>query len=643
MLLTYTLISFKIKLLEKNISDLQFSKYEKDFKSFRIKAKDSIKREGFEQRRYGDAFLREDIKEISQRLDQILEMDNDAYLMNRKSIKSDLEQLNKIKTDINITRTDYKKLKKTLNTPITVKIIDKLQNSIELKIWVEKAFKYHKEQDLKVCGFCGNPISDNRWSELSDYFNEEKDRVNKELQNFLLKLEDLKNDFSRLNLPDKEKICINYVSKYEGLRKRITETFACMYDDNVHLRIKKLLEDKKLNPEKSILIEKKINRDFFNCLKIFKDSIKEINEIIENHNNYSEETDEINKICRLYYIKNHFYDNYIEKSKELKDKEKKQECFNEQLDSAKRDLTEINNQLSNQNPNLINEFICKITGHQLFRLSLNKDENAYELERNILGDFEPAYEVSEGEKTIISFAYFISSLQEENKSLEDLIVVIDDPISSLDNKYIYNIINIIKKEIISKKTKQLFILTHNFYFFKKIRRFLQLNKNEKEGEKDKNKNIYQINKNQNSSYIEKGNEFLKTYNNEYMFLANEIKRIYEKTNEEYDYHLGLNVFNCIRRFLEIFLSFKYPKVTKGDGVNKLLNEALEELEKDNIDKNFNNLEFLINEYSHGQITDVELSIDFSKFNDVKSFIENEFFAFMELVDREHFQLLNIRV
>jgi wobble nucleotide-excising tRNase len=89
--------------------------------------------------------------------------------------------------------------------------------------------------------------------------------------------------------------------------------------------------------------------------------------------------------------------------------------------------------------------------------------------------------LSEGEKTFISFLYFYQlciGTDNPNKSSFKKIIVIDDPISSLDNHIMFIVSSIIHKlDIQSKSDKhqfkdtninQIVTLTHNLYFYKEI-------------------------------------------------------------------------------------------------------------------------------------------------------------------------------
>jgi wobble nucleotide-excising tRNase len=77
--------------------------------------------------------------------------------------------------------------------------------------------------------------------------------------------------------------------------------------------------------------------------------------------------------------------------------------------------------------------------------------------------------LSEGEKMIISFLYFIELCKGKRaitETINNKIIIIDDPISSLSHIYVFNIGEMIKREFCnSSKYEQIFILTHSLYFF----------------------------------------------------------------------------------------------------------------------------------------------------------------------------------
>lgn len=134
--------------------------------------------------------------------------------------------------------------------------------------------------------------------------------------------------------------------------------------------------------------------------------------------------------------------------------------------------------------NAINSLI-RNAGIQGIRLIENKSqENTYSLVRS---DGNIARNLSEGEKNFIAFLYFYhlvtGSDNSEGRGADAKIVVIDDPVSSMDSSNLYLISSLIRNlvnvcinaaddsllpGISGTYIKQLFILTHNVYFHKAV-------------------------------------------------------------------------------------------------------------------------------------------------------------------------------
>ena len=103
------------------------------------------------------------------------------------------------------------------------------------------------------------------------------------------------------------------------------------------------------------------------------------------------------------------------------------------------------------------------------------EQNRYQLHR---GDGTLAKDtLSEGEVTFITFLYFYHLCKggrTESSVNTDRIIVIDDPISSLDSNILFVVSSLVKDIIKNVKNddnhqfKQLIILTHNIYFHKEI-------------------------------------------------------------------------------------------------------------------------------------------------------------------------------
>ena len=110
----------------------------------------------------------------------------------------------------------------------------------------------------------------------------------------------------------------------------------------------------------------------------------------------------------------------------------------------------------------------------------SENSNSYCIKRDRDEDSIVYKTLSEGEKTLVTFLYFLemcggSSQQDAPMNLSKRIIVIDDPVSSLSHNYVYEIAHFIysrffemvnnKKEL---RVRQIFVLTHSLYFFHEL-------------------------------------------------------------------------------------------------------------------------------------------------------------------------------
>ena len=159
--------------------------------------------------------------------------------------------------------------------------------------------------------------------------------------------------------------------------------------------------------------------------------------------------------------------------------DKEQEDFNSEISRIKIEIDKQVNIITEQSKMVsnIDEAVISINkrlvelGIDSFKIEkYDKDKAEYKLVRFEESTDNVFESLSEGEKMIISFLYFIEECRGKNDSKtadKKKIVVIDDPISSLSHIYVFNIGRLIKSEFFdsSKFYEQIFVLTHNLYFF----------------------------------------------------------------------------------------------------------------------------------------------------------------------------------
>jgi len=153
------------------------------------------------------------------------------------------------------------------------------------------------------------------------------------------------------------------------------------------------------------------------------------------------------------------------------------------LDAANADLTAkrtrlsaLQNQVTSSKPVIekINKLLASVGFHSFRLRESSTVKDGYSLEREngtIASD-----SLSEGERTFITFLYFAQALQGTPQSpgaTNDLLAVIDDPISSLDSDVLYAVSTLIRRIVadISEskgRVRQLVLLTHNAHFHKEV-------------------------------------------------------------------------------------------------------------------------------------------------------------------------------
>ncbi|WP_142400239.1 AAA family ATPase, partial [Mammaliicoccus vitulinus] len=202
----------------------------------------------------------------------------------------------------------------------------------------------------------------------------------------------------------------------------------------------------------------------------------------------------------------------------------------------------------------------------------NRDDLKMELDEidgrvffKVMRNNKIAFNLSEGERRILSFCYFLTILKDQinlPKSKSEYIIYIDDPISSLDQKHIFSIFSSINSYILKSDIHQLFISTHSLEFLKYLNR-LDIDKKEI--------GHYLIEKSKSEKDSKYKSSFkvmpstLKEFNTEYQYLFNRIfiwnKHIKQKTEETMNKRIE-NAFtdfydlpNILRRFLEIHLFY----------------------------------------------------------------------------------------
>jgi wobble nucleotide-excising tRNase len=166
-----------------------------------------------------------------------------------------------------------------------------------------------------------------------------------------------------------------------------------------------------------------------------------------------------------------------------------------------------------------------------------------------------ADKLSEGEKTAIAFAYFLTSLEGEGEDITRDIVYVDDPISSLDSNHVYAVYALITEHL--HKALQLFVSTHNSEFFSLLKGLWL----ERDYRADSELFYIRRLSDANGAYatLESLPLLLRKYKSEYEFIFAQLHAFAETASpSEHEAYIAPNL---LRRFLEAYLGFRKPCTT----------------------------------------------------------------------------------
>ena len=233
--------------------------------------------------------------------------------------------------------------------------------------------------------------------------------------------------------------------------------------------------------------------------------------------------------------------------------------------------------------------------------------------------------LSEGEKTLITFLYFIekcngSMSKDSDIADKEKLIVIDDPISSLSQNYIYDIASLTHTKIIKgNKFKKVIVLTHSLFFYQELLKLAPQGKDRKGNDRFNDKySLYRLNKKQYTNVQPMNKGELK---NDYQSLWQIIKDVIEGNANP------VVLPNVMRNIIEYYFGF----VHKRDKLSDILNE-LAEKEPEQGHKAFYRY---INRSSHSDPTNIGLMVEVEP----HAYLERFKSIFIESQDEEHYHCM----
>lgn len=414
--------------------------------------------------------------------------------------------------------------------------ISKLGNSD----WVKRGLEYippHTGDAIYDCPFCQTPTIT---SQLADSIRKVFDKAY-ELD--ISKIESLKANYS-ISLPSTQFKDISQLpiatKELEGAWNNLIGQLVSTHNENTLL-----IENKLKSPSTPLKL-----KDSSSTVASINEVIFKLNALVETHNDKL-----LHKKRTLDDIKSRFWSlmrwdyeqtlssyedscNKLDKEFQIANQEsiditQKISNSNQKISDLRKQTVNIQDAIDNINNSLLE---IGIDGFSVIKHS----GNLYRIARSG-ADSNAFHSLSEGEKTVISFLYFIELCKGQKSAAavtRNKIVVIDDPISSLSHIYVFNIGQLIKGYFFNDaKYDQVFVLTHSLYFF------YELTHTNKE-KRDETQHLFRIIKNSNGSSV--------------------IPMHYEEIQNDYQSYWSIIkdqstppalIANCMRNIIEYFFGF----------------------------------------------------------------------------------------
>lgn len=459
-------------------------------------------------------------------------------------------------------------------------LIKKLSN----EDWVAQGREYVK--DNSICPFCQKEtITEEFKKQLESYFDtsyqESTETIKENMEHYasitaraLERLDKIveteqKNQQTKLNTESFKRIVETLKSKINGNQQK--------------------MHDKSKEMSRSFELESTKNE-----IKEIRDLIDTANQQIAKHNEIIKNIKNQKKTCveqTWKFLVNEFKSDIQEYDKKRCGLEKGISNLNEEIRENQEKIKKLENEIRELEKTMVsirpivNEINTLLKGYGFtnFGLACTEDEKFYRIQREygqLVGET-----LSEGEVTFITFLYYYHLAKgslKENDISKNKVLVIDDPISSLDSNILFIVSVLVKdlmKEAMEEKTniKQVIILTHNTYFYKEIT--LECDLKRYQGKYS----FWIIKKDNNVSKIKDYKE--NPIKNSYELLWQEVKQAKENNAS------WVSLQNVMRRIIEY-----YFRILGGFKHNDNLSECFENIEEKRVCNSFISW---FNDGSHG--------------------------------------------
>jgi wobble nucleotide-excising tRNase len=525
-------------------------------------------------------------------------------------------------------------------TPASI-VLDTLAKNPTAESWVREGVELHEHSNL--CIFCGSEVTEERRRALDAHFSDAVERVAQEASVLVLELEQAtgeiqdvlakvpkRNEFSEDLRDDYDRELATYLATTGFLRDWIDDLAK-----RLRAKVRNVVGHVDIRP-----IEETPRM-----------SSRGLDNLTDRHNKRVRDHEVLQKAAGTRILGHHLKMHAKGHDASVEAVRVSVEALGKAREKLRATQERIHDLLSVEGtvaPSA--ELLTKEVGRLLGRGELTFHTigvDRYEIRRND----EPAHGLSEGERTAITLVHFLELVRKHDTKTKGMpIVIVDDPVSSLDQGIFIGVSSALWALVASKSSiiSQLILLTHNFELFRQwdVQWDRFPNKRSR-----KNVNGFEFQSYELKSRFREGRRHSEIvvwppsaavrkkirsgYHHSFIALADAHQRLIDDDSFERRLEAQLLFPNVIRSTLETFLAFKIPGQV-GDlaklmaATEKMLVEGGFEGDGDALR---HNLLRYSNVYSHNESPQTERTLIP---DEILAAIKS-LFVFLNAVDRHHFE------
>lgn len=418
----------------------------------------------------------------------------------------------------------------------------------EHRTWIVEGIKLHAASGGEQCLYCTNGISLERQKRLRSILDDDATKFQALVRDLLGRCAAVEAAFAAMRLADSAVI-------REAARPAFNDSKADLEKANAHvLRVLEAVRSGLLQSLESRRVElPDLGAALANCAQ----AVASCNRALADHNRIVDQHHKEASTVADGFVRGVAGNALLDLTQDLEDRSasaKRLQKIQHELDLAKRaarhlEDSRVTPEISAQD---LTRDLAAYFGRQEFVVQQNPDDpRFYQLLRN----GEPVLRLSDGERRAISFVYFLETLRAHDFRRESGLVVIDDPVNSMDEQAVYHAQHFMRERC--RGIAQVIVLTHNFPFFRLLKRDA-LNRMADES----SLLMVSAGGTPRASTLANLDPFLREFESDYHFLFHQIWKVAKKADavpgDASRMAEFMHIPNQARRVLEAFGAFVFP-------------------------------------------------------------------------------------